>query len=80
MDALLFQPEITDHVEDRPTAEGYRTHILVRHATPEEGAPKKSEFVSDMGLRYIEVTVTWQDGSGAKPYVLKSVRIAPENE
>jgi prepilin-type N-terminal cleavage/methylation domain-containing protein len=80
MDALLFQPEITDHVEDRTTAEGFQTHILVRHATPEEGGREDLEFVSDLGLRYLQVDVTWQDGAGAKTYTLRSIRVAPENE
>ena len=80
MDALLFQPEITDHVEDRKTAEGYLTHIVVRHATPEEGAKNDQDFSSDIGLRYLEVDVTWQDAGGAKTYTLKSLRVAPEND
>src|SRR6185436_13395960 len=33
MDALLFQPEIADHTEERTTADGFVTHIFVRHAT-----------------------------------------------
>ena len=81
MDALLFGGEVTDHSEERTTAEGFRTRILVRHAGPDEGVDKKAlDFSSDVGLRYLEVDVTWQDGTGAKTYTLKSLRAAPENE
>ncbi|HZP41449.1 MAG TPA: prepilin-type N-terminal cleavage/methylation domain-containing protein [Candidatus Binatia bacterium] len=80
MDALLFQPDIRDHVEDRPSAEGYRTHIVVRHATPEEGGARDLDFSSDVALRYLQVDVTWQDASGAKTYTVQSLRVAPENE
>lgn len=80
MDALLFQPEIADHSEDRTTAEGFHTHILVRHATPEEGGKKDLDLVADAALRYLQVDVTWQDGVGAKTYTVRSLRVAPENE
>jgi len=79
MDALLFQPEIKDHTEERTTAEGFRTQIVVRHAGPDEGVDKKElDFTSDVALRYLEVTV-WPEG-GARPIVFKSLRVAPENE
>ena len=81
MDALLFGTEVTDHSEERTTAEGFRTRILVRHAGPEEGVEKRDlDVVSELGLRYLEVDVTWQDGVGAKTYTLKSMRAAPEND
>jgi prepilin-type N-terminal cleavage/methylation domain-containing protein len=81
MDALLFQPEIRDHEETRDTAEGFRTHILVRHAGPEEGVDERAlDVQSDVSLRYLQVDVTWQDGVGAKSYTVKSLRMAPENE
>jgi prepilin-type N-terminal cleavage/methylation domain-containing protein len=79
MDALLFQPDIRDHTEERTTAEGFRTQIVVRHAGSDEGIDKKElDFVSDMALRYLEVTV-WPEGN-ARPIVFKSMRVAPENE
>jgi prepilin-type N-terminal cleavage/methylation domain-containing protein len=81
MDALLFGNELADHTEERTTAEGYRTRILVRHAGPEEGIDRKDlDFVTDVALRYLQVDVTWQDGIGFKTYTLKSMRAAPENE
>jgi prepilin-type N-terminal cleavage/methylation domain-containing protein len=81
MDALLFQPEIADHTEERTTAEGFLTRILVRHAGPDEGVAKREfDTHSDMALRYLQVDVVWQDGAGAKTYTLKSLRWAPENE
>jgi prepilin-type N-terminal cleavage/methylation domain-containing protein len=81
MDALLFQPEIVDHTEERDTAEGFHTKVLVRHAGVEEGLDEKElEFQSEVSLRYLQVDVTWQDGIGKKTYTLKSLRMAPEVE
>ena len=81
MDALLFQPEIVDHSEERTTADGFQTHILVRHAGAEEGIDTKAlDFSSDQALRYLQVDVSWQDGLGTKTYTLKSLRVASENE
>ena len=55
--------------------------MLVRHAGPEEGL-RKSElgFESELSLRYLQVDVAWEDGTGVKTYTLKSLRAAPENE
>jgi general secretion pathway protein I len=82
MDALLFQPDIADHSEERTTADGFQTRILVRHAGPDEGLPerRKLDFATDVALRYLEVDVTWQDGAGAKTYTLRSMRVANEND
>jgi prepilin-type N-terminal cleavage/methylation domain-containing protein len=82
MDALLFQPEIVDHSEERTTAEGFRTRILVRHAGPDEGVddPATQDNAPETALRYLQVDVDWQDGAGTKTYTLKSLRVAPENE
>ena len=82
MDALLFQPEITDHSEERTTADGFVTRILVRHALPTEGAPDRDDLddVPELTLRYVQVDVLWQDGLGEKSYTVTSMRTAPENE
>ena len=83
MDALLFQPEIVDHTEERTSGEGYRTVVTVRHAGPEDGVEVDDEemgFSSDVSLRFLQVDVSWQDGQGIKTYTLKSLRAAPENE
>lgn len=81
MDALLFQPEVRDHTEERTTAEGFRTRVTVRHAGPAEGVDQQLlDLESDIGLRYLQVDVTWQDGGGFKTYTLSSLRMAPENE
>ena len=82
MDALLFQPEIVDHSEERTTAEGFQTRVLVRHAGPEDGVEDVGTFdvVPETALRYLQVDVVWQDGAGTKTYTLKSLRVAPENE
>jgi len=82
MDALLFQPEIVDHTEDRTTADGFVTHILVRHAEPVEGAPEMGDAdeLPEVTLRYLQVDVVWQDGLGQKSYTVTSLRSAPENE
>jgi prepilin-type N-terminal cleavage/methylation domain-containing protein len=83
MDALLFQPEIADHSECRPSAEGYKTCVEVRHAGPQDGIETDDSemgIASDVSLRYLQVDVYWQDGTGAKTYTLKSLRAAPEDE
>jgi prepilin-type N-terminal cleavage/methylation domain-containing protein len=81
MDALLFQPEVVDHEESRDSAEGFRTHVVIRHAREEDGIKRHDlDLKSEYGLRYLEVDVTWQDGSGQKTYTLKSMRMAPEND
>jgi len=53
----------------------------VRHAGEQEGLRKKElDFESEIGLRYLQVEVAWQDGTGMKTYTLKSLRVAPEND
>lgn len=81
MDALLFQSGIENHVEDRDTAEGYKAHIVVRDAGPEDGIDYGPDFESnlDVGLRALEVEVAWQDGRGVKTYRLTSMRMAAED-
>jgi prepilin-type N-terminal cleavage/methylation domain-containing protein len=81
MDALLFQPDIQDHHEERDTAEGFHTRIAVTHCREECGLSERElDFESEYSLRYLQVDVGWQDGAGAKTYTLKSLRMAPENE
>jgi prepilin-type N-terminal cleavage/methylation domain-containing protein len=82
MDALLFQPEIADHTEERTTADGFVTRILVRHALPADGAPEPAEVDEppELTLRYVQVDVLWQDGIGEKSYSVSSLRTAPEND
>jgi prepilin-type N-terminal cleavage/methylation domain-containing protein len=82
MDALLFQPEIVDHTEERTTAEGFQTRITVRQAGPDEGVDDRRglDFESDQTLRLLQVDVAWQDGAGTKHYSLQSLRMAPANE
>ena len=83
MDALLFQPEISDHSECRASAEGYKTCVEVRHAGPQDGIETDDSdmgIASDVSLRYLQVDVYWQDANGAKTYTLKSLRAAPEDE
>ena len=80
MDALIAG-DLADHSEERSTAEGYKLHVLVRHATKDEGIDQKDlDLSSDVSLRYLQVDVTWQDGTGAKSYTLKSLRAAPETD
>jgi prepilin-type N-terminal cleavage/methylation domain-containing protein len=80
MDALFFGGEIVDHTEERTTAEGFKTRIVVRPAGPEEGVTDQDlRFQSDISLHYLEVDVAWQDGAGVKTYVLKSMRVAQES-
>jgi hypothetical protein len=81
MDALLFQPEIADHTEERATADGFRTRVLVRPAGSEEGIDERAlQLASDVSLKYLRVDVVWQDGVGAKSYALESLRVAPTDD
>jgi prepilin-type N-terminal cleavage/methylation domain-containing protein len=80
MDALIFEPEIKDQTRRlEPTKEGFETQIVVRHAGKEDGVEVRDlDFVSDLALRYLEVTV-WESPN-AQPYVLRSLRTALEDE
>jgi prepilin-type N-terminal cleavage/methylation domain-containing protein len=85
MDSLLFQRGLKDHTDEKTTREGFRTRVLVRHATPEESGvqPKGDlglEDTFEQSLRYLEVEVAWSDGAGVKTYTLRSLRMAPEDE
>jgi len=81
MDAVLATPEIRDHSEERVSGEGFRTKILVRHAGAQDGIDKRAlDAEGDRALRFVQVDVVWEDGTGAKSYTLKSLRIAPEND
>lgn len=83
MDALLFEPEIRNRSRDclPPSREGFVLCTLVRAAQADDG-PDLRMFNEDseFGLRYLEVEVTWEDGSGQKSYDLKSLRVAPVAE
>jgi prepilin-type N-terminal cleavage/methylation domain-containing protein len=81
MDALLFEREVHNQVDERDTAEGYRLRTVVRDAGPEDGIDYGADFESnlDVGLRALEVEVAWQDGIGIKTYGLKSLRMAVED-
>jgi len=75
MDALLFQQSIADHVEERDTADGFHARIEVRHAGAEEGLEDRElSFESEYSLRYLQVDVSWQDGSGTKTYTVSNLR------
>ena len=81
MDSLIFQREIKDHTEERKSAEGYLTKITVRHANASDGLQEVDPDASpDESLRYLEVEVTWQDGTGKKTYTLHSMRMARETD
>src|SRR5439155_1588077 len=60
---------------------GADVSLISRRDWPEEGL-RKSElgFESELSLRYLQVDVAWEDGTGVKTYTLKSLRAAPENE
>jgi len=81
MDALLAETEVSNHTEERDTAEGYRARITVRDAGAEDGVtfPEDWESSLDLTLRVLEVEVAWQDGAGMKSYALRSLRMAPED-
>ena len=82
MDSLLATRFVTDRTAEETTREGFKTRILVRHATPDEGGEVEREFdiEHEQSLRYLEVEVTWSDGVGSKTYTLRSLRMATEEE
>src|SRR5262249_11525359 len=85
MDGLLFQRNIRNHSEERTTREGFRTRVLVRDATAEEGGEKQDEMGVEpndqtQSLHYVEVEVAWTDGAGVKTITLRSLRLAREEE
>src|SRR5258707_3281949 len=46
MDALLYERLLKDQTSETTTREGFRTRVLVRHATVEEGGTEEG----DLGL------------------------------
>jgi len=93
MDSLLAPRTISDTTSEETTREGFKTRILVRHATPEDApmlegsvgggdddAERTFGLESEQSLRYLEVEVSWSDGSGQKTYTLKSLRLASEED
>ena len=85
MDALLVARDVKNHTEERTTQEGFKTKIVVRDATVAEGGmDPDSTFalhsLSEQTLKYLEVDIAWQDGTGAKTYTLRSLRMAPEED
>jgi prepilin-type N-terminal cleavage/methylation domain-containing protein len=83
IDSLLFQRGVSDLNKEETTKEGFKTHYLVRDATPEEGGETPEQRENDpigQKLKYVEVTVTWQDGAGAKDYTLRSLRMSHDDD
>ena len=93
MDSLLAPRTIADTTSEQTTREGFRTRVLVRHATAAdapmlEGSAGGKDgdddhqfgLETEQSLRYIEVEVSWSDGSGQKTYTLRSLRLASEEE
>jgi general secretion pathway protein I len=83
MDELLMRPneELRDGCEDRPPGEdGFRMRRCVRKAGPEDGVEEVGEDTEtplEQVLRYLEVAVAWEDGSGEKTYTVRSMRLSP---
>ena len=94
MDSLLAPRTIADTTSEQTTREGFRTRILVRHATAadapmlegsvggSDGEEGEHQFglETEQSLRYLEVEVSWSDGTGQKSYTLRSLRLANEEE
>jgi prepilin-type N-terminal cleavage/methylation domain-containing protein len=94
MDSLLAPRTISDTTSEQTTREGFKTRILVRHATAADapmlegsvgstdGEEGEHQFglETEQSLRYLEVEVSWSDGAGQKSYTLKSLRLASEEE
>jgi len=82
MDALLFQPEVQNQDSEEVTGEGFKRHVVVRDAGPDDGfiLPDDEGFEPDFILKYLEVEIAWQDGAGVKTYTVRSMRIAPADD
>ena len=94
MDSLLAPRTISDTTSEQTTREGFKTRILVRHATPEDapmlqgsaGGSDEEEngrtfgLETEQSLRFLEVEVSWSDGTGQKSYTLRSLRLASEED
>ena len=93
MDSLLAPRTIADTTSEQTTREGFKTRILVRHATPEDapmlqgsvgGSDDSDErtfgLETEQSLRFLEVEVSWSDGTGQKSYTLRSLRLASEED
>jgi prepilin-type N-terminal cleavage/methylation domain-containing protein len=83
----------SDEARSATILDGFKTRILVRHATAADApmlegsiggsdGDDEREFglESEQSLRYLEVEVSWSDGSGQKSYTLKSLRLATEED
>jgi prepilin-type N-terminal cleavage/methylation domain-containing protein len=58
---------------------GYRLTWLVRDADAGDGI-EHDDTITDVVMRYLEVEVTWQDGSGEKKYALRTLQPAQTDE
>jgi prepilin-type N-terminal cleavage/methylation domain-containing protein len=74
-----FQDAVWDHCpRERTTAEGFTT----RSDWWKEKLEKERDLTlhGTHALYHLQVTVTWQDGKGAKTYTLDTLRALQENE
>ncbi|HWP65509.1 MAG TPA: prepilin-type N-terminal cleavage/methylation domain-containing protein [Candidatus Limnocylindria bacterium] len=84
MDGMLTRQDLSNSSVTLPTDEqGFTTRLDVEDALPEDG------FTLPEGLdpnsvslvpKRLTVTVTWQDASGPKEYVLRTLRLVPREE
>ena len=78
MDTLMNQGELQNFNQKcTPTAEGYRICASVQDCPKEK---RDLDFSTEVSLRCLEIDVTWQDGTGDKSYVLKTMKEAPVND
>ncbi len=81
MDALLALPpeDFAEHPprgQERTTEEGLVTRV---ETWPEQIEDEKQFAIHDPHrLYHLQVTVSWQDGRGAKSYTLETLRMLPE--
>jgi hypothetical protein len=83
MDELMTEIELRDGVEEGEADGGLRWRREVRRATAEEGGPEEDselEFEPEYALRFLQVTVTWNEGLGEKSYTVQSLRVTPDLE
>lgn len=84
MDGMLARQDLVNSSVTMPMDEqGFTTRLDVEDALPEDGfvvPPNLDAAAVPLVPKRLTVTVTWQDTSGPKEYVLRTLRLVPALE
>ena len=84
MDGLLMQQDLVNSSVTKATdTQGFTTRLDVEDALPEDGfsLPDTMSPEDMPGIpKRLTVTVSWQDATGPKQYVLRTLRLIPESD